>query len=351
MSHLRLALSGVLAAALLAAIALAWPSGGANRGEFFPNDAAPTVSGQLVVQFRADTSPEQRDALIAASGATIKRQMSLPGFVVVTVPAGQEERAGQALAESPAVATVETDLIRQPASAPNDPFYPQQWNMQAIGLDAARDICNGTCGSGVTVAIVDTGIAYEDYYDQESHIDYGRAPDLADTTFVDPCDATGSRTCWCGEETPGICECAGGQPAPCINRLRDAHANDDDGHGTHVAGTIAQNTDNGYGTAGIAPRARIMPVKVCGYYMEDGVRKHTCFGSDIIDGINYALALCAGARRGCHQHKPRRARQRPRSNLTVRTGRTCEGRECPCRGGGSGRQPGNTDPLLSCRRQ
>lgn len=278
-SQLRLAVYGAFAFALLLAIAIAWPSGGAHPGTFTANDA-PAVPGELIVQFRAGTSPEQRDALLGLNGATVKRQMSLPGYVVVTVPAGQEEQVGLTLAASPALATVERDIIRQPAAAPNDPYYAQQWNMPMIGLDAAREISDG---SGVRVAVVDTGVAFEDYFNAAENKQYGRAPDLAAVTFVDPCDATGSIPCWC-VNTGVNCVCKTGDTQPCANELRNRHANDDDGHGTHIAGTIAQRTDNGYGAAGIAPMASIMPVKVCDIPAGRG-----CPAADLADGISYAV--------------------------------------------------------------
>lgn len=278
-SQLRLAVCGAFAFALLFAVAIAWPTGGAYPGTFTANDA-PAVPGELIVQFRDGTSPEQRNALLSLSGATVKREMSLPGYAVVLVPPGQEQVAGRSLASSPAVATVERDIIRQPAAAPNDPYYPLQWNMPMIGLDAAREISDG---SGVTVAIVDTGVAFEDYFNVAENKQYGRAPDLAAATFVDPCNATGSIPCWCASSSVN-CICQAGEAPPCANDLRNPHANDDDGHGTHIAGTIAQRTDNGYGAAGIAPMARIMPVKVCG----GSSGGYGCPAAAIADGIHYA---------------------------------------------------------------
>lgn len=280
LSHLRLAVYGAIAFALLIAIALAWPGGGARPGAFTANSSAPAVPGELIVRFRDGATAEQRDALLAASGMTLKREMSLPGYVVASVPPGQEEQAGAALALSPAVATVERDIIRRPASAPNDPYYSQQWNMPMIHLDAARDISDG---SGATVAVVDTGVAFEDYFNAAKNKQFARAPDLSATTFVDPCDATGSVPCWCAQVTAN-CVCAAG-PAPCANELRNPHANDDDGHGTHIAGTVAQDTDNGYGAAGIAPGAAIMPVKVCTNLPGQG---YGCPTADLADGVSYA---------------------------------------------------------------
>jgi len=79
-------------------------------------------------------------------------------------------------------------------------------------------------GSGVTAAVIDTGIS--------------QVPDLKDTKFVKGYDFVNDRV----------------------------EADDDNGHGTHVAGTIAQSTNNGYGVAGIAYQASLMPLKVLSNY-------------------------------------------------------------------------------------
>ena len=116
--------------------------------------------------------------------------------------------------------------------------------MERIGASRAWDFATGR---GVTVAVVDTGIACETYGP------YTKGSDLADTECV---------TGW--------------------NFVtRNEHANDDQGHGTHVAGTIAQSTNNAIGGAGIAFHARLMPVKVLN---ESG------WGTtaDVADGIRWA---------------------------------------------------------------
>ena len=99
-----------------------------------------------------------------------------------------------------------------------------QWNLDRIGAEAAW--AAGT-GEGTTIAVVDSGVAL----DHE---------DLA------------------GKLAPGVaCRDTGGDPARCSGA-----PDDDDGHGTHVAGVAAAATGNGLGIAGTAPGARIMPVKV-----------------------------------------------------------------------------------------
>ncbi len=100
---------------------------------------------------------------------------------------------------------------------PNDPMYGKQWNLRSINVEGAW---SETKGEGVTVAVIDTGVT--------------RVPDLQKTNFVPGYDFVNDRT----------------------------SANDDNGHGTHVAGTIAQSTNNDYGVAGIAYEANIMPLKV-----------------------------------------------------------------------------------------
>jgi serine protease len=108
---------------------------------------------------------------------------------------------------------------------PNDPKYPFQWHLDQIGMPQAWPKATG---KGTTVAVIDTGVAYA------NRGTFKRVPDLAKTSFVAGYDF--------------------------VNDTE--HPLDDHGHGTHVAGTIAQSTNNGIGVAGTAYRARIMPLKV-----------------------------------------------------------------------------------------
>ena len=130
----------------------------------------------------------------------------------------------------------EPDFMAYADMVPNDPLYsPYQWHMDnaemnsGINAEEAWKISTGIndAGEKIIVAVIDTGIAYENYYP------YYQAPDLADTCFVQGYDF--------------------------IND--DAHPNDDNNHGTHVAGTIAQSTNNNLGVAGVAHDACLMPIK------------------------------------------------------------------------------------------
>jgi serine protease len=144
--------------------------------------------------------------------------------------------------------------------APDDPGYRLQWNFWGpVGIDlpeawrlAAQRGAPG--GRGAVVAVLDTGVAYRDLGP------YRRTPDLdryvAGHDFVDD----------------------------------DDRPLDENGHGTHVAGTIAETTNNGIGAAGIAGEARIMPVRVLdrrgdgdAWTISRGIRYAARHGADVIN--------------------------------------------------------------------
>lgn len=129
-------------------------------------------------------------------------------------------------------------------SKPNDPLYKYQWNLEKINVRGAWDHARG---EGVIVAVIDTGVAY----DNQGR--FHRLEDLEKTGFVKGYNFVDKN-----------------------DKPFDDHA-----HGSHVAGTIAQTTNNGKGVAGIAYNCKIMPLKVLA---GNGYGKV----SDIADAVRFA---------------------------------------------------------------
>lgn len=177
-------------------------------------------------------------------------------FVTVKIPKGLDtQNYSRFLSKDLEVEYVEPNYIAYAFNVPNDPYYRYQWHLDnpvfgGVSAEEAWDLANG---EGVVVAVVDTGVAYENYTQSRSRR-YEKAPDLAGTCFVQGYDF--------------------------VNK--DTHPNDDSGHGTHITGTIAQTTDNNLGVAGLAYKSCIMPVKVLG---ADGSGTY----ANVAAGIRYAV--------------------------------------------------------------
>lgn len=154
----------------------------------------------------------EAEAILAQLRGDPRVENAEPNFLF-SIPDGEESTPRDDEGDRPAPGKV------------NDPLYPSQWSFRMIDVESAWSRSEG---QGVVVAVIDTGVAFED------HGRFRRVEDLTGTEFVTGYDFV--------HDTD--------------------HPNDDHGHGTHVAGTIAQTTNNGLGVAGIAPKAKIMPLKV-----------------------------------------------------------------------------------------
>ena len=237
---------------LVLAAAAIW-AGGASAAE--APDHAPYVPGELLVKF--DGGGE--------------RLLELPQGV--DIPSAE-----QALGANPAVDYAVPNYVAHASAIPNDPgpagtpggWQRTQWNFLPCGslcgeapsqyqakggLNApeAWDILKqrgAAFGRGARVAVLDTGIAYENKKPQ-----FRRSPDFSRGQFLPGYDFVD----------------------------KDKVPLDEDGHGTHVAGTIGERTGNQVALTGLAPKAKLMPIRVLD---SEG------FGTarDIARGIRYAAS-------------------------------------------------------------
>ncbi len=238
--------------AALVALASAAPAGA---------DAARYVPGQLIVKYKDGTTANDARELRARTGTRWSGQVP-GGAQRLEVRDGSVSTAARSLEKDPNVAyAVPNYVARASGYTPNDRGYRLQWNLkesaQGINMPEAWDLAralDAPGGDGAIVAVLDTGVAYQRYRG------FRRVPDLK--RFV-----------------PGYDFVDG-----------DWHPNDENGHGTHVSGTIAQSTGNRIGTAGIAYRARIMPVRVLDrdgagdtISISRGIRYAAKHGADVIN--------------------------------------------------------------------
>ena len=220
------------------------------------DDVAYHLPEVVVVDFEDGTTKEQFDALEKDWGIDLEladEEEGVDSAITVGTYQGDVATLLGTIRQNAKVENAEP-LMRFSASfVPNDPAYEKQCNLKMINMPRAWDRVKG---KGVVVAVLDTGVAYED------HDDFRQVPDLRGTKFVEGYDF--------------------------VNK--DRHANDDHGHGTHVAGTIAQATNNGEGVAGVAFEAAIMPVKVLDHFgggtsadIADAIRWAADHGANVIN--------------------------------------------------------------------
>ncbi|MBN8489312.1 MAG: S8 family peptidase [Burkholderiales bacterium] len=249
-----------LCVAALAAFAAPALAGGANN---VLHSSQNDMTNEFIVKFRdaADAQATERhagvQALLAARGLSLSEIKGK--FLRLDRPLSNldaQALAKELKAANPAFADIEANIRLSHQLTPNDPRWGDQWHYKekTAGIKLAKAY-NKSMGDDVVVAVLDTG--YRPHADLVANIipgydfitNVGTANDGngRDNDAQDPGDGCGGQSSW---------------------------------HGTHVAGTVAAVTNNGVGVAGVAPNAKIQPVRVLG-----------CGGgtyADIQDAIEWA---------------------------------------------------------------
>lgn len=200
-------------------------------------DRSHYIENEIVVRFSPPLKEGELAKLLQQVDGRVK-QKNGDSMIIVSQKLSTKEMM-KIIAEHPASIYAEPNYILLPNRVPNDTLYRRyQWNLPLIGMEEGWEISQGS--NQVVVAVVDTGV------------------DLTHPEFQD-------------------------KLVPGYNVIEDNdHPQDDNGHGTHVAGIIAARTNNRNGIAGMSWNSKIMPIKAIG---ADG--SGTAF--DIAQGIEWAV--------------------------------------------------------------
>ena len=232
------------------------------------NGSSQSLSVQSLSGGERQTSLLSNQASSSGTQLNLVRSLALSQHHVVNISAFDDDSLEQAISDlqnHESVEYVEEDIRMYPLKIPNDEYFNYQWSLfdpkVGILVDQVWEVVNGR---GSVVAVLDTGYTnhkdlegqwvssgYDFISDPQTSLDGdGRDADAFDEGDGDPdnlCGQGGSVSSW---------------------------------HGTHVAGTIAALQNNQIGIVGVAPQAKILPVRVLG--------RCGGFASDIADAILWA---------------------------------------------------------------
>lgn len=255
--HVRKGPIFALLLASLAGFAIAWNASPARA--FDPPGARdPVVPGEVIVGLKPGVSI---DSVARAAGATGVRPLG-GGAYLLQLDGDPRERAAD-VRRFAGVDYAEPNRVRS-LHGPNDADYDLKWDLNNIGV-----LCDGSdCATG------DADMDWEEAYN-------GASPSGSAVIAVLDTGVDSGHPDLNGKLVPGY-DYFDGDPDPA----------DDYGHGTHVIGIAAAQTNNAEGTAGVAwlGSVMVMPVKVCGWVDTLFGTIYGCPSDAIVSGVYHAVA-------------------------------------------------------------
>ncbi len=256
----------------------------ADRVRSSEGSILPYVRGSIIVKFKDDATRGAITASTAQVSGTIADRTSWADFDIVDIPADlNPETASAVMRLRPDVEYAQPRYRNHAMARPNDTLYGSQWNFPAIDMERAWDIQPGATPD-IIVAVLDSGMAFRSgTVRYNSRFAFRLTPGGPLYPALGQVDVPFAAA-------PEL----GPSGSPRFVAPRDFIWNDDlpvdlDGHGTHVAGTVGQLTNNNAGVAGMAYNVRLMPVKVI-QALWDEIFSSPFEGTDdvVARGVRYA---------------------------------------------------------------
>jgi subtilisin family serine protease/regulation of enolase protein 1 (concanavalin A-like superfamily) len=211
-----------------------------------PQAQAPRTAGQqLLVKYKPSAGSAHRQAAMQRVNARLRARFANLEIDQIEVPAELDVReAAAALALDPAVQYAQPNYVREISAAgpPNDPAWlsDTMWGLSRIKAPAAWNSFP-TSARDIVVAVIDTGVNY-------------LHPDLAGSRWLNAAEIPGNGV---DDDRNGYVDDVYGVDT--FNR--DGDPMDDNGHGTHAAGTIGAQGNNGIGGIGVAWSPQLLACK------------------------------------------------------------------------------------------
>ena len=231
------------------------------------------ADSKVILEFNPDVLEFARNNVLQQRGLVIVKEFNSIDAIVVSTPQGTDVLALiDELNELPEIAYAEPNYEYTLERTPNDTLYGSMWALNNTGqtggrfdadIDAPEAWDTFTGSDQAIIAVLDSGADL-------TH------PDLVANIWVNPGEIAGDGI---DNDNNGYVDDING-----IDPFDgDVDPTDIDGHGTHVAGTIAAVGDNGIGITGINWNSKIMPVRVCGVVV--------CSGAAILEGVDYVTTM------------------------------------------------------------